>query len=206
MGCKDCPPSFYRTDVVIADMDRCQPCSNCPPGFMVNPEAACNVSAGMSDRGCVECEAGQYNHNETNALSCRICPSGFFRKIYTVSQLALGKTNDPTSCEACSECQPGQYATGECSESALGTCQDCPAGFVSVDSNAASCTACPSGHFRSGQGKTECVACRTCPAGRAAACVLPVFISSTSAMYVAKVGGGARGARASLTPPPPRAT
>jgi hypothetical protein len=165
LSCKDCPRAFFRTDIVVPDMDRCQPCSSCPGGFKIHPDIGCNVTGGLQDRACLECPVGKFN-KEADVWACTTCPAGFFRKEYSAHEKSLGFENDPTSCEPCGDCQAGQYMTGNCTEDVTGTCEDCPAGFFSDGKNAQQCKACPSGHFRNENAAlTRCQTCQECPAG-----------------------------------------
>ena len=180
--CQACASGLYAADTTQ--------CATCPPGFVPNLQGAgssfckdctnitgpCQECAGghffqVSTRSCETCPSGYVNTGQMQDCEtcpgvkvphdgrvCEYCPSGFTRS---------GLAN-------CSACLPGQYGNER------GACVDCPIGWYSVETAAATCVQCGALETSVVSDLTSCVACPTsatvvvsglcanCPPGRQA--------------------------------------
>ena len=87
-----------------------------------------------SSATCVPCALGSYS--AAGASSCTPCPSGTFGQAAGQGTLALACAN------LAGKCAPGQFGPLGATSPAGASCEDCPAGFTSLQPGAGACGAC----------------------------------------------------------------
>ena len=144
VGCEDCVAGQYRTNDIASTV-----CEQCPIGFSQNDQGQAS---------CIPCIPGEFN-DDAGAAKCKACQKGSSsnEKNRTVpcDQCASGRTSKQGSTK-CSDCAPGTFQN-----KINGECDTCPAGWNSLELDAAVCTPCV-------QGETALAGqpCNPCDVGR----------------------------------------
>ena len=177
--CESCPHPQYMDEAGNTKTT----CKVCDPGKQhMGPDKVCQDCGagkiGTSDKGCEECEPGQYQ-GQTGQTECTPCGGGHFQTQY--------------GGEECFRCPTGYYAFAyknvKCTPAGQGkevtieggsqpyTCNDnyfkellgpqpceaCPAGYKNADGPRTKCEKCLSGQFG---GEEKGTSCTLCPEGR----------------------------------------
>ena len=141
-GCVECTAGTYQD---LAAQTTCKTVRTCPLGWFV-----ANVATPASDVECNPCPSGSYSAS-INANSCTPCTHG----------IDFQSTAGQTSCTLLQTCSAGEVAVTVASTIQDRTCQACPGGFFSAESNSDSCSPCPEGQF-SPPNSSGCTAFTAC--------------------------------------------
>jgi len=125
----------------------CETCTVCQPGHYITRNCTTII-----DTQCTECLSGTYA-TDTDELECLTCADETW---------SLAGASE---CETCTTCQPGFYASVDCTVNNDRRCTECPAGTYSSTTDVSECTACESGTTWSFAGASSCIDCVTCQPG-----------------------------------------
>ncbi|KNC87788.1 TK protein kinase [Sphaeroforma arctica JP610] len=153
----ECDIGYYGTGT------ECQECTGCSSGeYILSP---CNTTGATTDSVCAQCSTsscpdGQYRPSctglglaDSQCIACAACPTSSFN-----SGCDADANNGPGVCVLCTECDPSQYVTRNCTVSADGECASCLsvlAECLECDS-ADTCTKCSANHFIQDGGCEDC--------------------------------------------------
>jgi hypothetical protein len=190
-ACTWCAPGSYSTQT---NASTCVAWTDCPAGQYVR-----RTGTRTSDQSCASCPDGQRSTSQ-NASSCidiEACPAGTEQTVpatatappsctpctpgtfcaggSTAAQVCAGDTwdhdqNPASTCVPRTSCGPGRAVAAAGSASVDRTCEACPPGTYTSETNAAVCVAwtpCQSGQYVTLAGSAvHDRACASCPSGQ----------------------------------------
>jgi len=178
LNCVECSIGYYSG---VSQAPFATECTLCPKGQYNTATGStyCKYCAAgklsSPDRSfCEDCEAGQYNYNNTACVNCE--KGKYAPQPLTDSCLDCvngSHTNNETKATTCTSCDAGKYSSfrsfeclncveGKSSSSGAVKCEDCAAGFYAPALESSTCTACSAGNYSTNAGA---IICNRCPLG-----------------------------------------
>jgi len=175
LSCENCAIGSYSSFDGAPFPTSCTPCQsgkyNTASGESSCIECATGKLSSADRTFCKDCEAGEYNFNNTECVSCeygKYAPQALTDSCLTCT--AGSNTNNASKATTCTACDAGTYSNassvdclscsrGKYSPSGSSKCLDCEAGFISPEVGASTCTSCSAGKYTSIQGSYNCTVC-----------------------------------------------